>query len=198
MPRRKTSRRKKARRKKSATFTQKDFNSGEGMLTTVWGPALWHILHVISFNYPTKPTQRQKKDYRNFFLSLEKVLPCRYCRENFPMNCSEAGFCPDVFKNRKSFSRFIYKLHCKVNQALGKRKCETFSEVRDRYEHFRARCQKPGQMIRKESRKTSRKRRVEKGCVQPQHGKMFRCVIDVVPDKSARKSFKLCSRNSRN
>jgi len=27
------------------------YNSDEGMLTKVWGPPLWHVLHTISFNY---------------------------------------------------------------------------------------------------------------------------------------------------
>ena len=36
------------------TFNNKDYNSKDGMLTSVWGPSLWHSLHAISFNYPTK------------------------------------------------------------------------------------------------------------------------------------------------
>ena len=34
------------------TFSGKDYMSGDGMLTTVWGPAMWHFLHTMSFNYP--------------------------------------------------------------------------------------------------------------------------------------------------
>ena len=37
------------------TFKKEDFNSPDGMLTSVWGPSLWHSLHAISFNYPIKP-----------------------------------------------------------------------------------------------------------------------------------------------
>ena len=58
-------------RKKCKTkniFTEKDFQSGDGMLTSVWGPSLWHTLHTISFNYPTNPTKEQKSDYYNFIL----------------------------------------------------------------------------------------------------------------------------------
>ena len=32
------------------TFKRKDFYSGDGMLTTVWGPSQWHFLHTMSFN----------------------------------------------------------------------------------------------------------------------------------------------------
>ena len=36
--------------KKKGPYSQEDFQSGDGMLTTVWGPSLWHTLHTISFN----------------------------------------------------------------------------------------------------------------------------------------------------
>ena len=58
-------------------FSQEDFNSNDGMLTYVWGPPLWHSLHTISFNYPVKPTEKNKEDYMNYFKSLGKVLPCK-------------------------------------------------------------------------------------------------------------------------
>ena len=49
-------------------YNKKDYNSGDGMLTSVWGPSLWHYLHVISFNYPLKPTLLQKINLNNLFL----------------------------------------------------------------------------------------------------------------------------------
>ncbi len=44
---------------KKSVFTENDFNSGDGMLTSVWGPALWHSLHTMSFNYPVNPSDEQ-------------------------------------------------------------------------------------------------------------------------------------------
>ena len=52
---------KKSKNKTKKTYRKKDYQSGEGMLTSVWGPSLWHTLHTISFNYPVKPTKEQKK-----------------------------------------------------------------------------------------------------------------------------------------
>ena len=57
-------------------------------------------------------------------------------------------------------------------------------KVRDKYEHFRARCS------RKQPKKSSRKRRKEKGCVDPLMGRKLKCVIDVVPKNSRRRSFR--------
>ena len=47
-------------------FNKSDFKSGDGMLTSVWGPSLWHYLHTMSFNYPIHPTAQQKKHYKYF------------------------------------------------------------------------------------------------------------------------------------
>ena len=71
---------------KKRTFTKKDYNSGDGMLTSVWGPAQWHFLHTMSFNYPVSPTPEDKKHYMEYMKNLQYVLPCKYCRENLKKN----------------------------------------------------------------------------------------------------------------
>ena len=62
-------------KKRKKTFNKKHYNSDSGMLTTVWGPSLWHSLHTMSFNYPVNPTNKEKKNYKKFILSLKHVLP---------------------------------------------------------------------------------------------------------------------------
>ena len=51
---------------KQKTYTQEEYNSNSGMLTSVWGPSLWHFLHTVSFNYPVKPTKKDKEKYKEF------------------------------------------------------------------------------------------------------------------------------------
>ena len=46
---------------KKRVFTKKDYAAPDGMQTYAWGPAMWHSLHMISFNYPVEPTSQQKK-----------------------------------------------------------------------------------------------------------------------------------------
>ena len=67
-------------------FSNKDYNSSNGMMTSVWGPSLWHTLHTISFNYPTNPSEEDKKNYYSFYKNISNVLPCRFCRDNFKEN----------------------------------------------------------------------------------------------------------------
>ena len=82
----KTRKKRHHKKRKRKVYTKKHFSSGDGMLTSVWGPPLWHYLHVMSFNYPVKPTAADKKHYRDFICNLRNVLPCRYCRENLKKN----------------------------------------------------------------------------------------------------------------
>ena len=51
---------------KICNFSENEFHSGDGMLTSVWGPSLWHYMHTMSFNYPVKPTKEHKENYKNY------------------------------------------------------------------------------------------------------------------------------------
>ena len=47
----KTKRNKNIKNKtKKNIYNETDFNSNNGFLTAIWGPAIWHFLHIISFN----------------------------------------------------------------------------------------------------------------------------------------------------
>jgi hypothetical protein len=164
-------------RKTKRVYKKKEYSSGDGMLTTVWGPSKWHYLHTVSFNYPINPTTKDKRHYRNFILNMQNVLPCGHCRENLKRNLKAHPLRICDMKNRDSFSRYIYKLHEVVNKMLGKKSGLSYCDVRERYEHFRSRCtlEKPKMFS---FRKTKKK---EKGCTEPLYGKKSKCVIKIVP-----------------
>ena len=42
-------------------------------------------------------------------------------------------------ESRATFSKYVYDLHEVINKMLGKKSNLKYSDVRDRYEHFRAR-----------------------------------------------------------
>lgn len=171
---------------KKITYTKKDYISGDGMLTSVWGPSLWHSLHTISFNYPNKPTEKEKRDYRKFILSLENVLPCKYCRINLKKNFKAIPLKMCHMKNRYTFSYYLYRLHEHINKMLGKKSGLTYCKVRERYEHFRARCttQKPKIF-------NFRKTKKENGCTEPLYGKKAKCVIKIVPQETKCSTFQM-------
>lgn len=163
------------------TYSEKEYKSGEGMLTTVWGPSLWHFLHTMSFNYPIDPTNEQKKQYMNFILSLKNILPCKYCRINLKKNFKAIPLKMSSMKDRESFSKYVYHLHEHINKMLGKVSNLTYAEVRERYEHFRARC-------------TVKKVVKEKGCTESLYkGEKSKCIIKIVPQSRKCKTFQMNS-----
>ena len=175
---------------KKRTFSKKDFLSGDGMMTKIWGPAMWHYLHTMSFNYPVNPTNDDKKNYRAFIINLKNVLPCKYCRINLSNNFKKKPIQMCNMKSRDTFSRYIYELHETVNKMLNKKSNLTYCEVRERYEHFRSRCtnEKPKVFTFKKS-KTLKKR--ENGCTEPLYGKKSKCVINIVPQEDRTATFKI-------
>lgn len=189
MPR-ETSRRK--RRTQKRTYTLKDYNSGDGMLTSVWGPAMWHYLHTMSFNYPVSPTAQDKKHYRDFIYQLRYVLPCKYCRINLCNNLKQKPLRMCHMESRATFSRYIYELHELVNKMLNKKSKLSYCDVRERYEHFRSRCtsEKPRIFTFKPARNQT-KRAKEKGCTEPLYGKKSKCVINIVPQEDKTATFQM-------
>lgn len=159
------------------TYKRNEYSSADGMLTTVWGPSMWHYLHTMSFNYPVEPSIKDKKHYRNFIINLQNVLPCGHCRINLKNNMKSNPLRMCDMRNRDTFSRYVYKLHETVNKMLGKKSGLSYCDVRERYEHFRSRCTIDEQKIFK-FKKTRKK---ERGCTEPLYGKKAKCVINIVP-----------------
>ena len=161
-----------------------DYTSPDGFSTFIWGPAMWHILHTISFNYPNDPTPGDKDTYYRFILSLGSVLPCRVCRDNFRNNLRAVGFVSDhveqgrahpMMANRHAFSLFVYNLHKEVSNTQGRDWTDvvSFYHMRANYEMFRAKC-----IPNSKSRLGTVK---HGGCVKQTTHAPARCVITIEP-----------------
>lgn len=181
----------KTRKIEKPTFSNDDYMSGDGMLTTIWGPAMWHFLHTISFNYPVEPSAKQKKQYKQFILSLRNVLPCRYCRENLSKNLKQLNFSNKHMKDRSTFSRFVYDLHELVNKMLGKKSGLSYCDVRERYEHFRSRCVLDTDTDMDKIEELLKKKKEEPGCTEPLYGKKSKCLIKIVPQDVKCETFEI-------
>jgi hypothetical protein len=97
-------------------------------------------------------------------------------------------------KNRETFSRYVYDLHELINKMLKKKSNLTYCEVRERYEHFRARCTLDDPKVKEH----------EKGCTEPLYGKKAKGVILILPQETKCPTFqmdkaclktKTCSKN---
>ena len=181
--------------RKKPVFADQDFLSGDGFLTTVWGPPLWHYLHTMSFNYPVHPTAADKRNYSSFIINLQNVLPCKYCRINLKTNFKNHPLRACHLANRDAFSRYVYELHEIVNKLLGKTSGLSYCDVRERYEHFRARCTdddpNPRMIKAKPNPKNKTTKKKEKGCTEPLYGMHSKCVLKIVPQDAAAESLSI-------
>jgi hypothetical protein len=171
-----------------STYSQKDYESNDGMLTTVWGPSMWHYLHTMSFNYPVRPKCNEKERYRNFVLNLKYVLPCGKCRKNLCNNFQKLPLKMSHMKSRSTFSKYIYDLHELINSMLNKKSGLTYEQIKERYEHFRSRCTKSIKEVKKirktvKNKKNNKKQgeKGENGCTEPLYGEKSKCVLRIVP-----------------
>jgi hypothetical protein len=121
----------------NTVYSKDDYESNDGMLTTIWGPGIWHYLHTMSFNYPVNPTSEDREHYRDFVLSLQYVLPCGKCRKNLRKNFKKLPLTMELMGSRETFSKYIYDLHEVVNTMLKKKSGLTFEEVREHNEQYR-------------------------------------------------------------
>ena len=103
-----------------------------------------------------------------------------------------------AMENRATFSKYIYDLHEVVNEMLKKKSGLTYEEVRERYEHFRARCTRsknPKRRVRFSKRISTidltTHHKKEKGCVVPLYGEKSKCVLQIVPQDTKCDTFQI-------
>ena len=169
-------------------YSLNDYNSGDGMLTSVWGPSMWHTLHTISFNYPVDPTKNDKRNYRDYILNLKYVLPCGKCRANLKNNFKKLPLKMKHMENRETLSKYVYELHELINTMLGKKSGLSYEDVRERYEDFRARCTISLKEVKPRS-KTYKKK--ENGCTEPLYGEKSKCILKIIPNDNKEETFQI-------
>lgn len=88
----------------------------------IWGPHAWVFLHSITLTYPINPTNKQKSDYRTFFLTLQHVLPCYKCRVNYVNHLKKFPITESVLKTRQTLVNWLIDVHNEINIEKGKKK----------------------------------------------------------------------------
>ncbi len=97
-----------------------------------WGPFFWHTIHIVALGYPLKPTYAHKKSAKEFFESLQFLIPCPICREHYASHMKELPITP-FLDRRDDLFKWTVTLHNKVNVMLGK---PQFSEM-ESIEYYR-------------------------------------------------------------
>jgi len=93
--------------------------------TAVWGPLFWTTISIVCLGYPKKPTYGDKKAMKEFFESLQYLLPCGKCREHYKQLLVKHPITPHIDR-RDDIFKYSVMLHNEVNKSLNK---PTMTEV---------------------------------------------------------------------
>ena len=93
------------------------------MQTRAWGPPLWKTSFIMCRNYPDKINEKNqrhrglKNHYRTYFVNLQYILPCKYCRMSYKRLIREIPI--DKYLNsRTDITYWLYLLKDKINKKL--------------------------------------------------------------------------------
>ena len=89
------------------------------MHPSIWGPHLWFIMHLISFEYPIQPTEYDKRIYHDFYTSLKDVIPCEDCRKHYRDHITKYPLTPHL-DSRDNLVKWVIQVHNFVNTSIGK------------------------------------------------------------------------------
>ena len=86
---------------------------------SIWGPHGWKFMHYVSLGYPIHPTNKEKEHYKTFYESLQYVLPCGKCAQNYAENLKQHPIDKSL-DSRDDVIKWVIDIHNKVNTELGK------------------------------------------------------------------------------
>jgi len=70
--------------------------------------------------YPNNPKIEDKNNYKNFFLSLQNVIPCSVCKKNYIRHLIEHPI-DNHLENRTKLVHWVIDIHNMVNAETGKK-----------------------------------------------------------------------------
>ena len=82
----------------------------------VWGPHAWFFIDSIVLSLPNKLTYEQKNIYKNFFTSLQYILPCEGCREHYKQNLIKYPLTDIVLSKKENMVKWILNVHNNVRR----------------------------------------------------------------------------------
>lgn len=96
-----------------------------------WGKYFWNCFHLAAVGYPEAPSPQERDDYKHFFTTFGKVLPCSKCRGNFERHIGELPIDLFLFGRQQLFD-WTVQMHNIVSRELGKREW-TYQEAWEYY-----------------------------------------------------------------
>ena len=58
----------------------------------VWGPHFWYVMFSSAHNLPEQPSAQHIADFQMFLRSMQSLIPCKHCRDNYTRMVSNSLF----------------------------------------------------------------------------------------------------------
>ena len=102
-----------------------------------WGPQMWNIMHIFSYNFDKNPNTMQKNNAFNFYSSICLLLPCDYCKNHCYSYIQNN---PPQVDNKNDLINWVLSFHNSANRRLHK---DTWSrkQLDKKYDTGNAFCQ---------------------------------------------------------
>ena len=88
-------------------------------------------MHYVSLGYPNNPTENDKLNYKTFYTSLQHILPCAKCANNYSHNLIKYPI-DNHLGSRDTLIRWVIDIHNQVNNETNKKEY-TYEEALDLY-----------------------------------------------------------------
>lgn len=112
-----------------------------GLLPKIWGPPTWESNHAITFGYPIKPTNDDKKHMETHFKNLGHVLPCCECSKHFISFVTEnkdTKLTDAILESRTNLTKWFWNIHKTVCENVGIQYDISYEMLCKKYESYRA------------------------------------------------------------
>lgn len=85
----------------------------------LWGKHGWIFFSHVALSYPKNPTMEEKQAYKNFFMSIQDILPCEKCSVNYKKHIVEIPI-DKYLENKDTLFSWVIKMENKVNEINNK------------------------------------------------------------------------------
>lgn len=90
-------------------------------MTQRWGPDFWTLFHLISINYPSNPSEKDKAFLLKLIDSIPYTLPCKVCSKHFKENLKKFPLTDKDISSKNNFVTWMVDMHNTVNIFLKKK-----------------------------------------------------------------------------
>lgn len=90
----------------------------------IWGPYYWFVMRSTAFNYSINPDETEIKQTKNFFISLQYILPCKMCKKSYAEHLQKYSL-DAALKNKNTLMEWVELIYNETQKSKSEQKIES-------------------------------------------------------------------------